>query len=75
MTTKRYGLRLIYLLKQMVSSIIVRLKFRFSEKATKIWKNIPFSYFNPIPTGLGHVTLIYGLIPPMAGRNRVNTTE
>ena len=27
--------------------------------------------FNPIPTGLGHVTLIYGLIPPMAGRNRV----
>ena len=25
---------------------------------------------NPIPTGLGHVTLIYGLIPPMAGRNR-----
>ena len=29
--------------------------------------------FNPIPTGLGHVTLIYGLIPPMAGRNRVNS--
>ena len=28
--------------------------------------------FNPIPTGLGHVTFIYGLIPPMAGRNRVN---
>ena len=28
-------------------------------------------HFNPIPTGLGHVTLIYGLIPPMAGRNRV----
>ena len=27
--------------------------------------------FNPIPTGLGHVTFIYGLIPPMAGRNRV----
>ena len=27
--------------------------------------------FNPIPTGLGHMTLIYGLIPPMAGRNRV----
>ena len=27
---------------------------------------------NPIPTGLGHMTLIYGLIPPMAGRNRVN---
>ena len=26
---------------------------------------------NPIPTGLGHVTLIYGLISPMAGRNRV----
>ena len=29
--------------------------------------------FNPIPTGLGHVTLIYGLIPPMAGRNRVKS--
>ena len=27
--------------------------------------------FNPIPTGLGHVTFIYGLIQPMAGRNRV----
>ena len=27
---------------------------------------------NPIPTGLGHLTLIYGLIPPMAGRNRIN---
>ena len=26
---------------------------------------------NPIPTRLGHVTLIYGLIPPMVGRNRV----
>ena len=26
---------------------------------------------NPIPTGLGHVTLKYGLIMPMAGRNRV----
>ena len=26
---------------------------------------------NPIPTGLGHVTLIKGLIPPLAGRNRV----
>ena len=42
--------------------------------------NVPLSHawtsqntvrFNPIPTGLGHVTLIYGLIPPMAGRNRV----
>ena len=27
--------------------------------------------FNPIPIGCCHVTLIYGLIPPMAGRNRV----
>ena len=27
--------------------------------------------FNPILTGCCHVTLIYGLIPPMAGRNRV----
>ena len=26
---------------------------------------------NPIPTGCGHVTLINGLILPMAGRNRV----
>ena len=26
---------------------------------------------NPIPTGCCHVTLIYGLIPPMAGRNWV----
>ena len=30
---------------------------------------------NPIPTGLGHVMLIYGLIPPMAGRNRVNPVK
>ena len=30
--------------------------------------------FNSIPTGLGHVMLIYGLIPPMAGRNRVKNT-
>ena len=29
------------------------------------------SSLNPIPTGCCHVTLIYGLIPPMAGRNRV----
>ena len=29
------------------------------------------TFLNPIPTGLGHVTLIYGLIPPMAGRNKV----
>ena len=28
-------------------------------------------FFHPIPTRLGHVTLIYGLIPPLAGRNRV----
>ena len=26
---------------------------------------------NPIPTGCCHVTLIYGVIPPMVGRNRV----
>ena len=30
---------------------------------------------NPIPTGLGHVTLIYGLILPMAGRNRVKPLD
>ena len=28
-------------------------------------------WFNPIPTGCCHVTLIYGLIPPMNVRNRV----
>ena len=28
--------------------------------------------FNPIPTGCCQVTLIYGLILPMADRNRVN---
>ena len=32
-------------------------------------------FINPIPTGLGHVTLIYGLIPPKAGRNRVKKDE
>ena len=26
---------------------------------------------NPIPTGLCHVITVYGLIQPMAGRNRV----
>ena len=34
-----------------------------------------YESLNPIPTGLGHVTLIYGLIPPMAGRNRVKGPE
>ena len=34
-----------------------------------------FVFLNPIPTGLGHVTLIYGLIPPMAGRNRVKGSK
>ena len=38
---------------------------KFDEDSSRV------SWFNPIPTGLGHVTLIYGLIPPMAGRNRV----
>ena len=32
-------------------------------------------YLNPIPTGFCQVTLIYGLIPPMAGRNRVNSNK
>ena len=27
--------------------------------------------FNPIPTGLCHVITVYGLIQPMAGRNKV----
>ena len=39
-----------------------------------IRKNSPHP-INPIPTGLGHVTLIYGLIPPMAGRNRVKQSQ
>ena len=30
---------------------------------------------NPIPTGCCHVILIYGLIPPSAGRNRVKRYE
>ena len=33
------------------------------------------SHINPIPTELGHVTLIYGLILPMAGRNRVKRPQ
>ena len=28
-------------------------------------------HFNPIHTGLCHVITVYGLIQPMAGRNRV----
>ena len=36
-----------------------------------LFTSITHPCLNPIPTGLGHVTLIYGLIPPMAGRNRV----
>ena len=31
--------------------------------------------FNSIPTRCCHVTLIYGLIAPMAGRNRVKQHE
>ena len=31
---------------------------------SKDWK------FNPIPSGCCHVILIYGLIPPNAGKNR-----
>ena len=33
------------------------------------------NYINPIPTSCCHVTLIYGLIPPMASRNRVNSSN
>ena len=33
--------------------------------------NLKPATVNPIPTGCCHVTLIYGLILPMAGRNRV----
>ena len=35
----------------------------------------PMWDFNPIPTGCCHVTLIFGLIPPNAGRNRVKWKE
>ena len=35
-------------------------------------KSLRKAVLNPIPTGCCHLTLIYGLIPPMAGRNRVN---
>ena len=48
----------------------------FSKKATKsdkIFTVILILWANPIPTGLGYVTLIYGLIPSMAGRNRVKS--
>ena len=31
----------------------------------------PINKFNPIPTDLYHVIIVYGLIQPMAGRNRV----
>ena len=33
------------------------------------------THVNPIPTGLGHVTLIQGLIPPLAGRNRLKKVD
>ena len=35
----------------------------------------PGQLVNPIPTGCCHVTLIYRLIPPMAGRNRVKEDD
>ena len=34
----------------------------------------PINKFNPIPTDLYHVIIVYGLIQPMAGRNRVNAS-
>ena len=37
----------------------------------RLLKLIRLQWFNPIPKRLGHVTLIYGLIPPLPGRNRV----
>ena len=40
----------------------------------KATKKAKLNTFNPIPTGCCHVTLIYGLIPPMAGRNRVKNS-
>ena len=42
-----------------------------SDSDCKCWDELRQYLLNPIPTGLGHVTLIYGLILPMAGRNRV----
>ena len=47
------------------------LKFKSLQRKTCQQVKSGYQTFNPIPTGLGHVTLIYGLIPPMAGRNRV----
>jgi hypothetical protein len=34
-----------------------------------------FPTLNPIPTGLCHVITIYGLIQPIASRNRVNPPQ
>ena len=48
--------------------------FKFLKIVVKGYSFSEKLILNPIPTGLGHVTLIYGLIPPMAGRNRVKST-
>ena len=39
------------------------------------WTVFTVHTFNPIPTGCCHVTLIYRLIPPMAGSNRVKNSK
>ena len=38
------------------------------------FQELSFSVFNPIPTGCFHV-MLYGLIPSMAGRNRVKLNK
>ena len=53
----------------MVQTIIAQKK----QPLEKYGKSRTTEAFNPIPTGCCHVTLIYGLIPPMAGRNRVKS--
>ena len=56
---------LMYELFVIKSNFILAHVGRFLSTSLKIY------VFNPILTGCGHVTIIYGLIPPMAGRNRV----
>ena len=43
--------------------------------AKALYAKLHAPQLNLIPTGCCHVTLIYGLIPPMAGRNRVKTPD
>ena len=53
------------------SKLIKKFEEGGDDLVTQHCTNIEFLSFNPIPTRLGHVTLIQGLILPLAGRNRV----